>query len=81
MGDILEHLSVKDAQMTIAYAKDHCDMLVIAIPYQLEQEANDNPTELHIQPDLTNEIFNERYPGFTLFCNNEFYGYYIWKKS
>ena len=81
MGDVIEHLSVEDAQKVIAYAKDHCDMLVIAVPYNYVQEANENAAELHIQDDLTDELFHERYPGFYQFCAVPQYGYYIWKKE
>lgn len=81
IGDVLEHLSIEDAQKVVEYAKKHCSLLMVAVPYLLKQDANDNQAELHLQPDLTDEIFQERYPGFTLFCNNNVYGYYIWRKK
>lgn len=81
IGDVLEHLSIEDAQKVIEYAKKHCGLLVVAIPYEMEQEGNENHAELHIQADLTDEIFLQRYPGLHLFCSNQWYAYYMWKKK
>jgi hypothetical protein len=35
------------------------------------------PYEEHKQPDLSHEIFMERYYGFKVFLKNDGYGYYI----
>ena len=64
-GDVLEHLTVAQAQRVLAYASPRCKDLIIAVPYLFEQEAiYGNPYEVHLQPDLTAENFRERYPGY-----------------
>lgn len=85
-GDILEHLSVEDAQSVIEKAKQHSDSIMVAIPYQMEQGSlHGNEAEKHLQPDLTHEIFNERYSDFVLvhqvsYSDRPIYGYYYWEK-
>jgi hypothetical protein len=37
----------------------------------------DNVHETHLQPDLTPEIFLERYPMMKLLVGDDKYGYYI----
>lgn len=69
-GDILEHLSVEDAQRVLEYAKPRCRDMIIAVPFLYEQDAlYGNPYEVHLQPDLTPELFEERYPGFAVLCD------------
>ena len=66
-GDVIEHMNVEDAQYTLAYAKDRCADLIVAVPWQFPQkEVDGNPWQEHIQDDLTPEIFAERYPGLEL---------------
>lgn len=80
-GDIIEHLTVEDAQRVIEYAKQHSDMIIVAVPYQFKQDAMyGNPYERHIQDDLTEDIFMERYKGFTLQIPYANYGYFVWTK-
>ena len=43
-----------------------------------EDDIYGNPCERHIQDDLTDELFNERYPGFKLEFAYPDYGYYFW---
>lgn len=64
-GDVIEHMSVEKAQRVLEYAKSRCKDLIIAVPFKYPQEPyNDNIYEAHIQDDLTEEIFAERYQGF-----------------
>lgn len=64
-GDVIEHLTVSDAQRVLKYAYTRCSDLIIAVPYLYTQgELYGNPWERHIQNDLTDKLFNERYPGF-----------------
>ena len=80
-GDVLEHMTVKDAQAVVDYAREHCDNMLIAVPFLYEQGAkNGNPFEIHIQPDLTPEIFNERFPGFKPIFMSDDYAYYVMAK-
>ena len=63
LGDIIEHLTVPDAQKVLAYAAERCADMVVAVPFLYHQGAiYGNPFEVHIQDDLTAEIFAERYP-------------------
>lgn len=80
-GDIIEHLTVEEAQEVLAYAKEHAQVILVAVPYQFEQGAiYGNPYERHLQPDLTHEIFCQRYEGFKLVVHFHNYGYYVWSK-
>lgn len=66
-GDIIEHLTVAQAQAVLAYAKPRCRDMIVAVPFCYKQGAiYGNPYEIHIQDDLTPENFEERYPGFAV---------------
>lgn len=63
-GDVIEHMDVPTAQRVLAYASGRCKDMIVAVPYLYEQgPIYGNPWEVHKQPDLTAEIFAERYPG------------------
>lgn len=77
-GDIIEHLKVKEAQKVLKYAYNHCIEMIVAVPYELEQdEVAGNKYEIHKQPDLTPKNMLERYPMLKLLYANEEYGYYV----
>lgn len=81
-GDIIEHLTVKDAQKVLKYAYKHCLEMIVAVPYMCEQGiAEDNIYEIHKQPDLTPENMIERYPMLKLLYSNDLYGYYVKDES
>ena len=81
-GDVIEHLSVEDAQNVLEYAYDRCKEMVVAVPYQYKQEEIDgNKYEIHIQDDLTPENVLERYPYLELLYGNKEYGYYIKRRN
>lgn len=64
-GDVIEHMDVETAQKVLAYAADHCKDMIVAVPFLYPQgQIYGNPWEIHKQPDLTAEIFDQRYPGF-----------------
>lgn len=80
-GDVIEHMTIEDAQAVLEYAKAHSDFIVVAVPYMYKQGAiYGNPYEIHIQDDLTENVFMERYPGFELKFPYPDYGYWIWEK-
>lgn len=81
LGDVLEHLTVEQAQDVLAYSEEHSDNILISVPYKYEQGAlYNNPYEVHKQPDLTAEIFKERYPGYKVLMQPvENYCYYVRK--
>jgi len=77
-GDIIEHLPVEDAQKVLDYAYPRCRDMLIAVPFLYEQgPINDNPFEEHLQPDLTHEVFMERFKGFKPLILFNDYGYYV----
>ena len=76
-GDVIEHMTVPDARMVLRYAYPRCRDMIIAVPYLWSQpEIYGNKWEKHIQNDLTDEIFNIRYPGFENIIKFNDYGYY-----
>lgn len=81
-GDIIEHLSVEEAQKVIEYARPRCQNMIVAVPFKYKQgEKNGNPYEVHIQDDLTPELFNERYQGFVPIYMSDDYAYYVKNKD
>ena len=82
LGDVLEHLSVEDAEWLMKFLKFAGKQYLVAVPYIMEQgEYEGNIHETHLQPDLTPEIMLERYPDLELLYGNNFYGYYTNKKQ
>jgi len=82
LGDVLEHLSVEDAQWLLSYLRLKGKKFLVAVPYQMEQgEHEGNKYETHLQPDLTPDVMKQRYPELELLYGNEFYGYYINKRQ
>ena len=82
LGDVLEHLSVEDAEWLMKFLKFAGKQYLVAVPYVMEQgEYEGNIHETHLQPDLTPEIMLERYPDLELLYGNNFYGYYTNKKQ
>ena len=77
-GDVIEHLTVAQAQTVLEYARPRCRDMIVAVPFLFEQGAKDgNPYEIHIQDDLTPDLFSSRYPGFEVLCNpGHMYMYY-----
>ena len=76
-GDVLEHMSVEDAQKVLEYAWPRCRNLIVAVPYQwVNQSHYGNPYEVHIQDDLTPKNVLERYPKLKPLFIYERYGYY-----
>ena len=76
-GDVIEHMTIENAQKTLEYAKTRCRDMIVAVPYLLIQdEVFENPYEVHIQDDITPGIFHERYNGFEPLFIFDNYGYY-----
>lgn len=82
-GDVIEHMTVEQAQHTLEYAKDRCDDMIVAVPFMFDQdEQYGNPYEKHIQNDLTPQRFNSRYPGFRMIFRPQWnYAYYTKDKG
>lgn len=77
-GDVLEHMTVRDAQEVLRWARPRCSDMIIGVPFLYPQEEiYGNPYERHIQDDLTPELFDERYPGLELLIQpRSDYAYY-----
>lgn len=76
-GDVIEHLNIDDAQKVLKYAESRCKDMIIAVPYNYRQgPLYNNPYERHIQDDLTDELFQQRYPGYVSLWQNDLYAYY-----
>lgn len=78
-GDVIEHLTVDQAQAVLRYAWPRCRDMVVAVPWLYYQgPVNGNVHEIHIQDDLTLELFDQRYPGFKVLCHpREDYCYFV----
>lgn len=78
MGDVLEHMPVKDAQAVIRAACGNADLVIVVVPFLMEQhEEEGNPYEAHVQDDLTEELMTERYPQLSLLVSNGHKGIYV----
>lgn len=77
-GDVIEHMTPEDARETLDYAKPRCRDMIISVPFLYKQDAiYGNPYEVHIQDDLTEKLFNKRYPGYSVLCKpRDDYCYY-----
>lgn len=76
-GDVLEHMSIEDAQKVIEYARPRCKNFLIAVPYEWENRSRyGNPWEVHIQDDLTPKNVLERFKGIQPLFIFDRYGYY-----
>lgn len=61
-GDVIEHMTVEQAQSVLQYAREHSGDVIVAVPFMYVQgELYGNKWEKHIQDDLTEELFFERY--------------------
>lgn len=82
-GDVIEHMTISDAQKVLKYALGKCKDLIVAVPYLYPQgEVGGNPWEVHKQPDITAEIFAERYPELeVLYDTKQNYCFYHKKNS
>lgn len=78
MGDVLEHLTVEEAQYVVrTWTAQGCRLLV-AVPFLSPQEATaDNEHEAHLQTDLTPEVMAARYPELHPLIIGPEYGYYV----
>jgi hypothetical protein len=75
MGDILEHLTVEDAQSVLVILRTKANHIMVVVPYLLPQNVYEgNIQETHLQADLTAENFAERYPEFTCIAERECLG-------
>jgi hypothetical protein len=78
LGDIIEHMSVENAQMFLNKINESGKKCLVAVPYLFEQGVHfENHHEIHLQSDLTEALFFERYPHMKLLFGNHEYGYFV----
>lgn len=78
MGDVLEHLTAENGQRIIRKIQQNRQAVLVAVPYLYEQGIEyNNVYETHLQPDLTPEVMEKRYPELKLLYGDEQYGYYV----
>jgi len=77
LGDVLEHITVGEAQQLINKIEHYQKHCMVAVPYMMPQgEYEGNIHEAHQQEDLTHDVMKERYPALECLYRNQFYGYY-----
>lgn len=77
MGDIIEHLTFLEAKNIIEKIHNAGKYMMVAVPYNYEQGVEfGNVYEIHKQPDLTKELFLERYPCMKYLIGDYHYGYF-----
>ena len=65
LGDIIEHLSEEQARVLLNKLFLYTDNIIISVPYNSVQgEEYGNIHEIHLQPALNKERFEELYPEF-----------------
>lgn len=81
--DVIEHMDPEKAKKVLRYAKTKCTDMIVAVPFEYKQGIlYGNVHEIHVQDDLTPEIFEDRYPGMELILKPaNFYAYYHRKPS
>jgi SAM-dependent methyltransferase len=63
MGDILEHIELNEAKKLVDRLITKCKELIVVVPYNLPQdEVFGNKYEIHLQPDLSDEVMKNEYP-------------------
>lgn len=82
MFDVLEHLDPDAARLLLERISGAGCSILLKVPYLWEQDhLRPDDFELHLQPDLTPEIFNKRYPGFKCLMKDDILGVYFKKGS
>lgn len=77
MGDIIEHLTFVEAKNLIEKIHRADKFMMIAVPYNYIQGIEfGNVHEVHKQPDLTKELFLQRYPSMKFLIGDDHYGYF-----
>jgi len=81
MGDVLEHLTVEDAVITLNKLKQKTENILIIVPWLYKQGIHQgNIYETHLQPDLTENIMQARYPELIPIFTDDKKGVYTWSR-
>ena len=77
-GDIAEHLPVTDFQRLLEQHNQLGQQVLVVFPWLYEQDIlENNPAEIHHQPDLTPAVVAERYPSLTMIYYSKLTGVYV----
>ncbi len=78
LGDVLEHLSVDEAQALIGRLDKDGSFIIATVPFSYEQDpVNGNEHERHLQPDLTRKVMAARYPSLKACVIDRTMGVYV----
>jgi hypothetical protein len=67
MGDVLEHMSLANAEYALRMSLKRSDEVIVIVPYRYEQGAeHGNEHQRHLQDDLTPERMTTLYPALEL---------------
>lgn len=78
LGDVLEHLSARDAATLIERIHKSGATILVSVPFMYPQGIiEDNPHEIHKQPDLTPERMAILYPGIHRLISDNTCGIYV----
>jgi len=78
MGDVIEHMTYEEALQLIEKIHKSGRFMMVAVPYLFQQdEEYGNIHEIHKQPDLTKEIFLQRYACMKFLFGDDNYGYFV----
>lgn len=78
LGDIIEHMTFLQARELLDKIQKLDKLCLVGVPYNYEQGAEfNNVHETHLQPDLTESLFLQRYPTMRLLMGNHEYGYFV----
>jgi hypothetical protein len=78
MGDVVEHLSYDDAIKFLTFIHTANKKMLVAVPYMYPQgEHYGNVHETHLQPDLTEQVVELRYPMLQVLFSDANYGYFV----
>ncbi len=86
MGDVLEHLTLDDAQSVLDELRNYVEEIIVVVPYEYPQDEEDgNVHQRHLQDDLTVESMTRDYPELTLLevevrDDKPFKGIYRWRR-
>lgn len=86
MGDVLEHLTLEEAQHVLDELRNYVTEIIVVVPYEYPQgEEDGNVHQVHLQDDLTVESMTRDYPELTLMevkvhDDKPFKGIYRWRR-
>ena len=78
LGDLLEHLSIKNAVFVLQAIQNSGAAAFVSVPFLAPQgRCRGNPHEAHQQDDLTPDVMAQRYPSLSVLWRDDEYGIYI----